>query len=306
MDRNEPFLFAFVGLAWLGNGLYAFGWDMPAVKFWSPSLVAFGMIGFLLLHGTRAEGRLAIVRFAVLACVVGWLFEAVSLGTGFPFGSYHYTDIMAPMVGGVSAFVLPAYCVMGYVCWRMARILVDRTRGPADRQLTVVAPVVAALLMVLWDVSMDPLRSTLEGRWIWHHGGPHFGTPLSNFSGWFVVSWTIFQAYALTLPQAARVHSALPAEGAGRSEAAVPLMYLAFPVEYLGNPLLADPGPATVSVEGVPVLVSDLHASVAVLTLVTMVPIAILAFARVFAMRGLVGRLPIARPAPLTTKVISK
>ena len=47
----------------------------------------------------------------------------------------------------------------------------------------------AAALMVLWDLSLDPLRATVENRWIWISGGSYFGVPLGNFVGWFMVTW---------------------------------------------------------------------------------------------------------------------
>jgi hypothetical protein len=61
------------------------------------------------------------------------------------------------------------------------------------------APVLSAFIMVMWDMSMDPARSTLHQAWIWHDGGSYFGVPFSNFLGWFLCVYTIFQSFAFYL-----------------------------------------------------------------------------------------------------------
>ncbi len=43
----------------------------------------------------------------------------------------------------------------------------------------------ATIVMVSWDLAMDPLQSTLEGNWIWEGGGAYFGVPIHNYVGWF-------------------------------------------------------------------------------------------------------------------------
>jgi putative membrane protein len=56
----------------------------------------------------------------------------------------------------------------------------------------------AAVIMTTWDLALDPIWSTIEHGWIWQHGGPYFGVPISNYFGWlltvFVFCWC-FQFY---------------------------------------------------------------------------------------------------------------
>lgn len=64
--------------------------------------------------------------------------------------------------------------------------------------------------MVAWDLAMDPVWSTIMRGWIWLHGGPYFGVPVSNFLGWFLTVYVIYQLFALYLHRHPGSRSALP------------------------------------------------------------------------------------------------
>jgi uncharacterized membrane protein len=48
---------------------------------------------------------------------------------------------------------------------------------------TFAVPIVAAFIMVGWDVCLDPASSTIAHIWIWENGGGYFGVPLTNYLG---------------------------------------------------------------------------------------------------------------------------
>jgi putative membrane protein len=268
--------------AWFGNALYAAGAPDGYLKLFSPALVAGAMIAFLVIFGRRSEGDKGLFLFVITVFLIGWTFETISVLSGVPFGNYHYTDIMAPFLGQVSVSVLPAYCVMGFVSWLMARIMLGRLNGPPDTVSRFVTPVIAALLMVLWDLCMDPLRATVEGRWIWHDGGVYYGVPALNFAGWFAVTWIMFQSYAL-IGAKDRASARSVTENQSRwMQMSVPLMYLAFPIEYLLNPLFANSAGATVLINDVRVSVASVHFDIAMVTLLTMVPVSLIAALRIW------------------------
>jgi uncharacterized membrane protein len=268
---------AFAFAACVGNAVYAFGEPGGVLKQWSPALVAGALTAFMLVHGRRMyQGRL-LLSFATSVFLVGWVFESLSILTGFPFGSYHYTELMAPFLGHVPVFVMPAYCLMGYVAWSMARILVGRLQGGADRVLRWVCPLVAAALMVVWDLSMDPLRATVEQRWVWRGGGTHFGVPLENYLGWAFVTWMMFQAFALALPRRVDAGASTGPRRALRYRLSVPLAYASFTAEYLLNPFVAAQAGDIVLVNGSTVPLPQFYAEVAVLAASTMLPLALLA-----------------------------
>ena len=262
-----------------GNALYAVGTMDGMVKYWSPALVAGALIAFMIVHGLRRYSGRILVTFAITIFSVGWTFESLSILSGFPFGSYHYTELMAPFLGHVPVFVMPAYCVMGYICWSMAGILVSCLDSDTDTDtlLRWGAPVVAAALMVVWDLSMDPLRATVEQRWIWRDGGAHLGVPLENFFGWAFVTWIMFQVFSLALTQKVRAAAIARSDGSLCYWLSVPLAYASFATEYVLNPFVAKAGDTFVPVNEVSIPLIRIYEDVAVVAASTMVPLALFA-----------------------------
>jgi len=270
IGQRTALLVPLAAMAWAGNALYALAAPEGMVKLISPGIVALALLTYVFGHGALRYGRAAMMRFVVTVFAVGWAFETLSIATGFPFGRYHYTDLMAPFLGHVPVFVLPAYLVIGYASWSLAKLLLyGRSTVPAPPGLWRV-PVLAALLMVMWDLSMDPLRATVEGRWVWAGGGVHLGVPVTNYLGWFVVTWTMFQCFAFYL---ARCRPAAPAGLSGDRGfwVSIPLAYAAFAGEYLLNPFTGH-GDAVAAASEAGGAVQDIFATVAAIALLTLIP----------------------------------
>jgi putative membrane protein len=268
-------------LAWAGNALYAIGAPGGWLKEYSPALVASALIAYVFLHGKARYGTAALGRFVLIVFAIAWLFETISVLTGFPFGNYHYTEIMAPYLWHVPVFVLPAYALMGYASWSLATLILRRCPARPDALACFIAPLVAAMAMVVWDLSMDPLRSTLEGRWIWLDGGTHIGVPISNYFGWFGVTWLMFQSFALYLHR--RPIQTLPAPIRSRPYwLSVPIAYSAFAGEYLLNPFVNPTPLQLVEVNGMPMATQSLFSETATLCFATMIPLAILGLLAAF------------------------
>ena len=182
-------IFAFLKATPLAQPLQAF---IPAISILVPTLFAF-------VHGVRRIGWPSMGLFFAITFVISWVMESTSIATGFPFGHYHYSDKLGPKLGTVPLLIMPAYFSMCYVSWNLAHVVLDKFNDHADRLQAFAVPVIAAFIMVMWDLSMDPSRSTLYQAWIWHDGGSYFGVPFVNFMGWFLTVYLIFQAYALVL-----------------------------------------------------------------------------------------------------------
>ena len=172
-----------------------------------PSLLAqcLAFLGIVIafVHAVAVYGwRLAAI-FLALCLVITFAMENLSIATGFPFGRYHFEVApLLPHIGAVPLIVGPLYFAMGYFSWIIASILLgDRqSAGQGGQAFFLLAmPIVAAFVMVQWDVVMDPPNATLGHAWIWHDGGGYFGVPLSNFLGWYLTVWLFFQAFALVL-----------------------------------------------------------------------------------------------------------
>ena len=153
-----------------------------------------------------------------LACLgltlgISFLAEYAGVRTGLVFGPYHYTGVLAPLVLGTVPLVIPvAYFMALWPSYLMANYL---TRGgPAGRHAGILsilyASLLTALVMTAWDLTMDPVMVGEVKAWVWENGGPYFGIPFRNFSGWVLTTFTISAAYRL-------LERAMPLKPLGRA-----------------------------------------------------------------------------------------
>lgn len=270
-------------LIWLLILLFAvFNAFKPAMPgtFWMqllPAVSILSMLGFVLLHGPRQIGWRNVVVFFVIASVVSWGYESLSIATGFPFGHYHYTDKMGPQLGTVPLLIMPAYYAVCYVSWHLGLVVLDRVEQRGDAVQTWLVPVLAAFIMVMWDMSMDPARSTLAGSWIWRDGGGYFGVPLVNFLGWFLTVWSIFQLYALYLRLPAPAAGVLGTPADRRQHwLQMAGIYAALCLEFLAFAAFPPSG-TVVDRSGVTWNIKDLYETLGLVALFSMVFVALLA-----------------------------
>lgn len=228
---------------------------------------------FALIHGALLYRLRGILVFIGLCVIVGNIFENLSILTGFPFGHYHFTEVMGPRILQVPVLLGLAYVGMGYLAWTLACLIVGNKDAPPTRLRLVTLPLIASFVMVAWDVSMDPVWSTIVRGWIWHRGGAYFGVPVSNFLGWYLTTYIIYQLFALYLW--------------GRSTTPLPSGYwklavVFYAVSAAGN-LLVIPrvGPPVVSdPSGAQWKVSDIVGASAVVSIFVMGAFAVLAWVR--------------------------
>jgi len=128
----------------------------------------------------RAWGARQVLRIAAIVIPSSWLIERIGSTTGFPFGPYHYTDALAPLVGGVPAVIPLAWLMMLPPAWAVAHAVTGAVRG-----WRFVA--VSALAFTMWDLFLDP-QMVAWGYWVWETPGIYFGIPLINYGGWLLSS----------------------------------------------------------------------------------------------------------------------
>jgi len=166
---------------------------------------------YLFAAVTRLGGRRA-AAFTLLAWAVAYAAEFSSTRTGFPFGFYVYLDVTRDRelwLANVPFFDSLSFTFLCYLGYALALFLYSPLAvSPRDFQVLDTPDIRAsrrvlltgAFFVMLIDVVIDPL--TLRGdRWflgrIYYYpgGGIHFGVPLSNYGGWFLVALVTIGLY---------------------------------------------------------------------------------------------------------------
>lgn len=112
--------------------------------------------------------------------LLAWLVELTGSTTGYPFGSYHYTALLQPQLGGVPLLIPLAWLMMLPPAWAVGQRLAGSTSGPAFIGWS-------ALALTAWDLFLDP-QMVAWGLWTWAEPGGYFGIPWVNFLGWLLAS----------------------------------------------------------------------------------------------------------------------
>lgn len=164
-------LAACYAVLWLGGVVaYLFLGGPPAHVAWTaPAFLALAA-ALVFAAAPAAEWPLLLA-----AAGLGFAAEAVGVATGFPFGRYHYTEVLFPHVLGVPVVMAAAWVVLFALVRQMAE-----------------PPWLAAGWMTAIDLVIDPLAVHRLNYWAWENGGPYYGIPWSNFAGWYAVSLALF------------------------------------------------------------------------------------------------------------------
>ncbi len=151
------------------------------------------LLVFVVLHTLTLYKPAGAIAYFVIAVTVSFPLEACSIATGFPFGFYtHYMP--GPRALGVPFPVVMAWVMVAWVAWILARVIVGECRS---RRFGVLAtPVVATLIAGGYDLVIDPFGAA---RQLYSYRSPSgvLGVPLSNYVGWLITGWLLFQAFAL-------------------------------------------------------------------------------------------------------------
>ncbi|HEY5973732.1 MAG TPA: carotenoid biosynthesis protein [Geobacteraceae bacterium] len=145
------------------------------------------------------------LAFTGVGYLIAFASEWLSINTGFPYGWYYYLDATKNRelwIAGVPFFdslsyVFLCYCsyttalliVSPLKCWRWDLVVLET--GKIRRSFAVL--LLGSLLQAFLDIIIDPVA--LQGRrWFlgqiygYREDGCHYGVPISNYLGWWLVS----------------------------------------------------------------------------------------------------------------------
>lgn len=161
----------------------------------------------VIAHGLRTWRPIRLLGFYVWVFAISTIIENIGVLTGVPFGRYYYTEILGPQLGVVPIAIGFSYVPAAYFCWIIASIFVVNPATSGQRYSLFTRPLIASIAMVMWDLSLDPLNSTISKAWIWENGGAYFGVPIVNFVGWFVTVMAFFVPFSWFITRSSRRES---------------------------------------------------------------------------------------------------
>jgi putative membrane protein len=180
------YLFLWAG----GVGSHILLGETPADAAWAAPVFLL-LAGMIIALGTKAD----VFARLLAAGSIGFAAEVLGVAYGFIFGSYIYTDALAPRLFEVPLVMISAWAVLLAYVLEMLRPF----NLPAWARI-----VAASAWMTSIDLVIDPLAANQLGYWRWMEAGPYYGVPLHNFAGWFAVSLAAFALLRLmradTLP----------------------------------------------------------------------------------------------------------
>lgn len=154
--------------------------------------------------------RRALIVFAV-SFVLSLSSELAGTATGYPFGTYSYSDRLGYKIGGLVPFNIPTswfYMLVASlaICGRMLR-------ATDDSKTKWWWALVGGTVLTAWDVSMDPAMVKTV-HWIWSVpdlsarsgfeqviGTPFFfGMPLTNWLGWLLTGILVARVMLALVP----------------------------------------------------------------------------------------------------------
>lgn len=142
------------------------------------------------------------VLASVLSLRVGgrWLLSftlayAISLGSelagttwGLPFGEYAYSPLLGTMWLDRVPVVIPmSWFFMALPSYALAALAL---RGTGARIAA------GSLLLLAWDLALDPAMSYATPYWLWGETGPYYGMPWMNLLGWYVTGVVLMVVFA--------------------------------------------------------------------------------------------------------------
>jgi putative membrane protein len=164
----------------------------------------FAFLAAYLLAAVTHLGWRTTLSFTVVGYLIAYASEFSSIHTGFPYGWYYYLDATRDRelwIAGIPFFDSISYVFLAYCSYATALLVVAPVKaGNGDllllesrklrRSFSVL--LLGSLLQVFLDIIIDPVA--LQGyRWFlgqiygYREAGLHFGVPMSNYWGWWLV-----------------------------------------------------------------------------------------------------------------------
>lgn len=137
------------------------------------------------------------------AFIISFLMEFSGTSYGIPFGKYSYTSLLGWQLGDkVPALIPVSWFCMALCCYLLATQIMGpkptaKLKGRlANWRFSLRRIVIACLLLVAWDFTLEPAMSQLTPYWVWEQSGVFFlGVAVRNLLGWLLTGFLIFLSF---------------------------------------------------------------------------------------------------------------
>lgn len=165
----------------------------------------FAFLAVYLVAAVTHLGWKKTLTFTVAGYLIAFVSEFSSINTGIPYGWYYYIDTTKNQelwIAGVPFFDSLSYVFLTYCSYTAALLTVSPIKTWRWELVTLetrsirrsfAVLLLGSLYQVFLDIVIDPVA--LQGnRWFlgqiygYREAGGHFGVPLSNYIGWWIVS----------------------------------------------------------------------------------------------------------------------
>lgn len=147
----------------------------------------------LALYLTLRTGTRWLFAFVLL---YGFSLSSELMGTGYgvPFGAYHYSSMLGTEWFGRVPVLIP----LSWFSMSVAAYGISPRGSAAGFRGSFARIAFASLLLLCWDLSLDPAMSHATTFWVWGATGPYYGMPWSNLAGWYVTGIVLATALAVS------------------------------------------------------------------------------------------------------------
>ncbi len=172
--------------------LVKYPWTQPIFEgsyaFFARLQIALALIAMVSLLQSKVSWRW--IPAFLTAVVISLTSELSGTTWGLPFGSYEYTDLLGPMILSRVPYLIPlSWFFMGIASYAISLAIIS------ENSFSLFRPLLAAWILVSWDLTLDPAMSHLAPFWTWNEAGAYLGTPLLNLLGWFVTGLFIMLSF---------------------------------------------------------------------------------------------------------------
>jgi putative membrane protein len=166
----------------------------------------FAFLAVYLVAAVTHLGWRKTLCFTVIGYLIAFVSEFSSINTGIPYGWYYYIDTTKTQelwIAGVPFFDSLSYVFLAYCSYTAALLTVSPVKAYRWNLVTLETRslrrsfsvlLLASLYQTFLDIIIDPVA--LQGhRWFlgqiygYPETGVHFGVPLANYIGWWIVSF---------------------------------------------------------------------------------------------------------------------